>query len=59
MYERKMNLDLSFPMTHKIIKLRCMIDLHVEVTSLKILEEKKITEYPESLWIENDFLERT
>ena len=36
-----------------------MIDLHVEVTSLKILEEKKITEYPESLWIENDFLERT
>lgn len=41
MYERKMNLDLSFQMTHKIIKLRCMIDLHVEVTSLKILEEKK------------------
>ena len=59
MYERKMNLDLSFQMTHTIIKLRCMTDLHVEVTTLKILEEKKITKYPESFWMENDFLERT
>ena len=42
MYERKMNLDLSFQMTHTIIKLRCTTDLHVEVTTLKILEEKKL-----------------
>ena len=41
MYERKMNLDLSFQMIHTIIKLRCTTDLHVEVTTLKILDEKK------------------